>query len=66
MVLGIDNINLSDVIGNSYFKKIFKLSNSELVIIPLPHPSGLSSWIYKDKNHELLKKGLILIQNQLK
>jgi len=57
-VLNRDGVELQEVIGTEYAAKPFNSGNREIVIIPLPHPSGLSTWTFKDGNKELLEKAL--------
>lgn len=38
----------------------------ESVVIPLPHPSGASSWIHQGNHPELLQRALDLIAGELK
>ncbi len=52
-------------IGNIYKANPYKLYNGELTIIPLPHPSGASTWRHKKENKELLKKALNLLKENL-
>lgn len=42
---------LSDIIGNIY-------QEDSYTIVPIPHPSGASSWYYKEENKLLLKKAI--------
>ena len=40
-------------------------AGGETIAIPLPHPSGASSWIHQDNHGELLSRGLQRIQRRL-
>jgi hypothetical protein len=35
------------------------------VVIPLPHPSGASSWVHQSENKILLERGINLIGEAL-
>jgi len=65
-VLGVENVKMSEFVGNSYKCPIFKLNNITKYVVPLPHPSGLNTWVFKEKNAILLEKALKHIQNHLK
>lgn len=49
-------------IGKSFFQPPFGIHHKSLVIIPLPHPSGASSWIFDADNKILLEEALKLIK----
>lgn len=49
---------LTDVVGQRHTKA---LGGSDIDIIPLPHPSGLSTWFRKDPGKSLLQDALELI-----
>jgi uracil-DNA glycosylase len=57
--------SLEDIIGNKYFVDAFGLLGIPKTIIPLPHPSGASTWFYQDKNKKLLHKALLLLKSEL-
>lgn len=65
-VMNIDKVILSEVVGKQFEKSIFKDKNDIYTIIPLPHPSGLSTWIFKDSNDKLLLDALLKIKSHLK
>jgi uracil-DNA glycosylase len=52
------NAKLNDVIGRSFKHSYF---DREVDVIPLPHPSGLSSWHKTEPGRTLLKKAVKLI-----
>jgi len=52
------DIPLSDLIGT---KRIVEHAGGRSVVIPLPHPSGASSWIHESSNKLLLEKAIALI-----
>lgn len=57
--------SLSDHIGKSYKTIPYGLYSTELTIIPLPHPSGASTWRYKTGNKERLAKALDLLRGEI-
>ena len=56
------DIRLSDLIGTS---RIVEHVGGESVVIPLPHPSGASSWVHQVDNKILLEKAIGLIAEAL-
>jgi uracil-DNA glycosylase len=56
------NIPLSELIGT---KRTVHHSGGKSVVIPLPHPSGASSWIHQTGNKLLLEKAIGLIGEEL-
>lgn len=52
-------------IGKSFKVNPYNLLNKEVLIIPLPHPSGASTWRYKEGNQTLLKKALTILKKEL-
>ncbi|KKN44382.1 hypothetical protein LCGC14_0693780 [marine sediment metagenome] len=52
---------LSKYIGNWYMANPYGLYGRELPIVPLPHPSGASTWVYIDGHRELLNTALLLL-----
>lgn len=53
---------LVDLIGT---KRAISHIGGESVVIPLPHPSGASSWIYDGNNRVLVEKAINLIAAEL-
>ncbi len=56
---------LSDFIGKSYFADPYGLLGHNLTIIPLPHPSGASTWHHQPSNQALLQQALQTLKNCL-
>ncbi len=56
---------LNEFIGKSFLEKPYGLYQKETLIIPLPHPSGASTWRHKTENKELLKKALNLLKSNI-
>jgi uracil-DNA glycosylase len=52
------DIPLSELIGTT---RIVEHAGGRSVVIPLPHPSGASSWIHESGNKLLLEKAIALI-----
>jgi hypothetical protein len=63
--LGKDSINLDLVIGNKFEANPYNLLGKDITIIPLPHPSGASTWVYQKKNRLLLDQALNLLKTEL-
>lgn len=57
--------SLNNFIGEKYMVDPFGVMGSSKIVIPLPHPSGASSWFYKEENKRLLGKALNLIKTEL-
>ena len=53
------DIPLSELIGTS---RTVEHAGGKSLVIPLPHPSGASSWIHQAGNKVLLEKGIDLIK----
>ncbi|MFZ3301509.1 MAG: uracil-DNA glycosylase family protein [Microgenomates group bacterium] len=53
-------------IGNSFNVNPYGMLGKNIDVIPLPHPSGASTWIYKEGNKLLLQKALSILSKQLK
>lgn len=60
-----EEVNLKDVIGRRFDRNLYGAFDKEFIIIPLPHPSGASTWHYKKENQLLLEKALRLIKKVL-
>ncbi len=56
---------LKSVIGKIYIKDPYLALGREIPIIPLPHPSGASTWYNKPENKKLLIKSLNLLKSNL-
>ncbi|HET6761047.1 MAG TPA: hypothetical protein VFH13_03055, partial [Gemmatimonadaceae bacterium] len=56
------NIPLSELIGT---KRIVEHAGGRSVVIPLPHPSGASSWVHQPGNKVLLENAIGLIGEEL-
>ena len=53
-------VQLVDVIGQSFEKTIYGVTSD---VIPLPHPSGASTWFKKEPGISLLEEALKLIES---
>ena len=58
-------IELHEVVGKLFTTRAFGDCGVEAMVIPLPHPSGASTWAYKPENKVLLEKALQLIKQTL-
>jgi uracil-DNA glycosylase len=56
------DIPLSELIGT---KRMVEHAGGRSLVIPLPHPSGASSWIHESENKVLLEKAIELIGEAL-
>lgn len=57
--------DLNKVVGKSFYLSLFSDKTDTLLVIPLPHPSGASTWSFKRTNKKLLYSALQLIKNNL-
>lgn len=60
------SVELRDVIGQRFECTIFGQDKLSAVVIPLPHPSGASTWSYQGDNAALLQRALHLIRGELR
>ena len=63
--LGQKVLPLDEVIGNIYYSDPYKALGKIIKIIPLPHPSGASTWYNKPNNNKLLLNSLNLLKSNL-
>ena len=56
------NLPLSELIGTS---RIVRHVGGRSTVIPLPHPSGASSWIHEGNNKALVQKAIGLIGDEV-
>jgi len=56
---------LTGYIGRSFEVDPFGLLDKKMPVIPLPHPSGASTWYHKSEHKELLKKALRVLRISL-
>ncbi|HSX27927.1 MAG TPA: uracil-DNA glycosylase family protein [Candidatus Saccharimonadales bacterium] len=62
-VLQQPQLALKDAVGRQFIHKPFGLATfPETIIIPLPHPSGASTWQYLGDNKVLLRQALVLLK----
>jgi uracil-DNA glycosylase len=61
--LGGDDMPLSRYIGNLYMLDPYGLCGRDLPVVPLPHPSGASTWIHMDGHRSLLNTALLTLCN---
>lgn len=57
---------LTSNIGNVYTANPYGLMDYELTVVPLPHPSGASTWRYRENNIKLLNKALANLKRLIK
>lgn len=58
-LIPVANITLTTVIGNAYQVNPFDCLRESIPAIPLPHPSGRSTWV--NQHQDLVKKALSLL-----
>lgn len=63
--LGIQTNLLSEIIGKIFTADPYKALRRELIIVPLPHPSGASTWRHQKENMELLEKALVQLKKYI-
>lgn len=56
---------LKDFIGKKFEVDPYGLVNKKLTVIPLPHPSGASTWRHNPENKKLLNKALQLLKENI-
>jgi uracil-DNA glycosylase len=56
---------LSKFIGKTFKVDPYNITGKKILIIPLPHPSGASTWYRKPGNRKLLNRALKLLKNNL-
>ena len=52
-------------IGQTFSANPYGLLHNEILVLPLPHPSGASTWKYKPENQILLQKALSILKKEL-
>jgi uracil-DNA glycosylase len=60
--LGREQIKLEEEIGKIYQIDPYAMLGRKITVIPFPHPSGASSWYYKEANKPKLAKALQLLK----
>lgn len=63
--LGEAFVTLGEHVGSRYRLVPYGLHERELMVIPLPHPSGASTWRYQSGNMDRLNKALELIKREV-
>lgn len=56
---------LKDFIGKKFDADPYGLVGKKMTIIPLPHPSGASTWRHNPENKKLLAKALLLLKENI-
>jgi len=57
-------VNLSGVVGTKFICKPYGLTEKNVVVIPFPHPSGASTWVYDPSNKKRLGQALRLLSQE--
>lgn len=55
--------DLADIIGKKFLQSPFTQNIKPVIIVPLPHPSGLSTWSFNESNKTKLNSALQIIKN---
>jgi uracil-DNA glycosylase len=63
--LGIKVEKLDVFIGKTFVVDPYGVSGRKVLVIPLPHPSGASTWHRRENNIKLLKKALQVLKRNL-
>ena len=64
-IFGVNKINLENYISKEFDINPYQILDKTYKIIPLPHPSGLSRWIYQKNHAQLLDRALQMISEYL-
>lgn len=65
MALQKPTLKLEEMVGKSFTADAYNLIGNKITIIPLPHPSGASRWVWQGNNGKLVKKALILLAKNI-
>lgn len=63
--IGEDVKLLKDYIGKTFTLNPYGLMKNDILVIPLPHPSGASTWRHQEGNKKLLQKALNLLKENI-
>jgi uracil-DNA glycosylase len=63
--LGQKKLPLVAVVGQKYTANPYGLYTKEVAIVPLPHPSGASTWKHKPEHKQLLALALRILKREL-
>ena len=59
------SVLLEDIIGHKFTRRPFGTCVDETILLPLPHPSGVSLWLNSTRNKQLLEMALDLLKQEL-
>lgn len=59
------SVLLEDIVGYHFTKRPFGECRDETLILPFPHPSGVSLWLNSVRNKQLLEMALDLLKQEL-
>jgi len=60
-----EKLSLNDCIGKTFVLNPYGFMDRKILIIPLPHPSGASTWHKKPENRKLVIKALKTLRENL-
>lgn len=64
--LGLEEVKLQDIIGKEFLvDTAYGIENTKYRVIPLPHPSGASSWVHMPQNTKHFGNALQLLRESL-
>ncbi len=63
--LGIKEVLLTELIGKRFEADPYAMVGRKLVVVPLPHPSGASTWLQNKDHKLLLTRALTLLRESL-
>lgn len=58
-------IKLEDVVGKKFLVDPYNLLGKKNIVIPIPHPSGASRWVWQDDHGKLVKNAVQLLAQEL-
>ncbi|MFP8834392.1 uracil-DNA glycosylase family protein [Hydrogenophaga sp. XSHU_21] len=64
------NLSLDDAVGRSFFEhelisRLFPLLPKNCIVVPLPHPSGMSRWPNSPVNRQKIEGATLIIKNRI-
>jgi uracil-DNA glycosylase len=77
LIIAVGKLAISEILGPTIFKKSSPLTEvigkkffvhyhgQPVIVVPLPHPSGISTWHKKDAGKALLAEALFILRDQL-
>jgi len=60
-----EDIKLEEYIGKTFVIDPYNSFGKKVIVLPLPHPSGASTWYFNETNKKLLNKALVTLSELL-